>query len=91
MPLFRIVQEVLDMEPEAKWALLTLTRLREVQQQVLCESGTATAAEEASGLAAQVVEGYARLKELDPLRSGYYKDAEEGKAQVVARPMAASA
>ncbi|KAI3437691.1 hypothetical protein D9Q98_000140 [Chlorella vulgaris] len=84
-------KEVLDMEPEAKWALLTLTRLREVQQQVLCESDTATAAEEASGLAAQVVEGYARLKELDPLRSGYYKDAEEGRAQVVARPMAASA
>lgn len=37
-------------------------------------------------LAAKVAEGYARLTELDPLRAGYYRDALEGRAHVVAKP-----
>jgi hypothetical protein len=47
-----------------------------------------SAAPAAASLAAQVAEGYARLKELDPMRRGYYEDAEAGRAHVVARPMA---
>ena len=89
------------MEPEAKWPLLTLTRLKELQQQVLDGGGGggsgggedraaagAPAADGSAGLAAEVAEGYARLKEADPLRRGYYQDAEQGRAHVVAKPSA---
>jgi geranylgeranyl transferase type-2 subunit alpha len=100
------VQELLEAEPDAKWPLLTLTRLKELQQQVQAGSTSASSADAAAtspaaaaaaaagsgeGLAAQVAAGYARLIELDPLRRGYYQDAVEGRAHVVARPAAAAA
>lgn len=76
------------MEPEAKWPLLTLTRLREVQQQVQDQAGGSGGS---GDLAAEVAEGYARLIQLDALRSGYYQDARDGRAHVVAKPSAVAA
>jgi geranylgeranyl transferase type-2 subunit alpha len=96
------VQELLEVEPDAKWPLLTLTRLKELQQQVQASSSGSTSGDAATSgpaaaaagsgesLAAEVAAGYARLIELDPLRRGYYQDAVEGRAHVVARPAAAA-
>ncbi|PSC76033.1 Geranylgeranyl transferase type-2 subunit alpha [Micractinium conductrix] len=91
-------QELLEVEHDSKWPLLTLTRLRELQQQVQ-HGGAATGGGDGGGgegdadpeLAEEIAEGYARLIELDPLRAGYYKDARDGRAHVVARPAAAHA
>ena len=103
------LQELLEIEPDAKWPLLTVVRLKELRQQVLGSSssssggsGTGGAAQAAgaaaaeadggssggggSGLAADVAQGYARLIELDPMRAGYYRDALQGRAHVVAKP-----
>lgn len=85
------LQELLEVEPDAKWPLLTLTRLREVEQQV--RSGGGGGGDAAGGgadLAAEVAGGYAQLIELDPLRKGYYEDARDGRAHVVAKPAAAA-
>ena len=81
-------QELLEVEPDAKWPLLTLTRLRELR---LLVEGQGQAAPAAAAPAAEVAEGYRRLAELDPLRAGYYRDAAEGRAHVVARPTAGMA
>jgi geranylgeranyl transferase type-2 subunit alpha len=84
------MKELLEAEPEAKWALLTLTRLKELRLQVLgsCPADGAAGGSAAAELATEVAEGYARLKQLDLLRRGYYVDAEEGRAHVVAKPAA---
>jgi len=102
-------QELLEIEPDAKWPLLTAVRLKELRQQVLTSSSTGSGSGSSRGgggagaaggsaaaggsnsggsssLAAEVAEGYARLIELDPMRAGYYKDALEGRAHVVAQP-----
>ncbi|KAF5830299.1 hypothetical protein DUNSADRAFT_14773 [Dunaliella salina] len=68
-------------DPNAKWPLLTLARLREAQGRLgLCagegNDTSAAAAAEANSI-------YERLICLDPLRAGFYKDALEGKAFVV--------
>lgn len=121
-------QELLEVEPDAKWPLLTLTRLQELEQQLLLQgssggssshdSGSNGGAEAAAhslpetgasgsasggasgggsgsgsrgvGLAGQIAAGYVWLIELDPLRRGYYEDARDGRAHVVAKPTAAA-
>lgn len=77
-------QDILHMEEQAnvgvedksgqKWPLLTLARLREVQNQVSESADTACPA-------AQRI--YETLIDIDPLRRGYYIDAMQGKAAQV--------
>ncbi|KAL4540729.1 hypothetical protein Ndes2526B_g07564 [Nannochloris sp. 'desiccata'] len=78
-------KELLEIEPDAKWPLLTHTRLC----QLLAELGTADADADAGGdnLDFDAVEAYKKLEEMDPLRKGFYKDAAQGAAHVVALPL----
>ena len=96
----RVFQE----EPEAKWPLLTLTRVREALVSLTEASdgaapqplgaephrssskGAANARAEQPAEPAGAETAYERLSALDPLRSGYYKDAAAGRAHVVLRP-----
>ncbi len=98
-------QDLLDIEPDSKWPLLTMARLKEMQLQLLAAGSAgpagaaagpvsaAAAAEgsppEAAELAAEVRGIYAKLAEVDPMRAGYYQDAVEGRASVVMAPAAA--
>ena len=75
--------ELLSMEPDAKWPLLTQTRLQELLAQVAAQEGGGAASE------AAVQDAYTRLGEVDALRRGLYADAAQGKAHVVAAPLAA--
>ncbi|KAL6744889.1 hypothetical protein V8C86DRAFT_2447025, partial [Haematococcus lacustris] len=65
-------------DPDAKWPLLTLARLKEAQSRLgLCGGrDPEVVAEEARA-------AYTRLITLDPLRAGYYRDAVQGAAFVV--------
>ena len=93
-------RDLLGMEPEAKWPLLTLVRLLELQRGLLLAGGgsgsaadTAGAAETGDGagyVAFEIPELYIRLDEVDPLRQGYYADARAGRAEVVAVPRSAT-
>jgi geranylgeranyl transferase type-2 subunit alpha len=76
-------RDLLEMEPGAKWPLLTLTRLQELQAQVGGGGGGGGAA-----AAAEVQAAYEELAAVDPMRAGFYKDAAAGKAHVVAAPAA---
>lgn len=78
-------QELLDIEPAAKWPLLTLTRLRELQAQLQRQAGGEARATEGE---VEVQEGYTTLAAVDKLREGYYQDAAAGKAHVVTMPQA---
>jgi geranylgeranyl transferase type-2 subunit alpha len=69
-------KELLEIEPDAKWPLLTYTRLR----QLLIDLG-------AVDLESDAEEAYKKLEEMDPLRKGFYRDAAQGSAHVVALPM----
>ncbi|MEW5303691.1 MAG: hypothetical protein WDW36_006360 [Sanguina aurantia] len=73
----RFEEDHLSVEPDAKWPLLTVARLKEAQaRHGLCD-------EAAEVVMAQVKDIYLRLCELDPLRRGFYTDAAAGKAYVV--------
>lgn len=82
-------QEVLQLEQQInhvasdrsgeKWPLLTLARLKEVQQQ-LAEQTTAN-------VSSEVQQIYQTLLELDPMRRGYYLDAMQGRAAQVTRSL----
>eukprot|EP00887_Chlorella_sp_A99_P001811 scaffold19.g1811.t1 len=89
-------EELLAVEPDAKWPLLTMVRLRELQQTVTrggggsgagSGSGSSSGGNASSG-STEVEELYARLLEVDPLRRGYYEDAQQGRAKVVAAVLA---
>ena len=86
-------------EPDAKWPLLTLTRVQETlaaleqQKRVAgsaCRSsapreGANSVQHAASPASAAAEAAYSRLAHLDPLRRGYYSDAAAGLAHVVLR------
>lgn len=83
-----------------------MARLKEMQLQLLTAAAAAPGAAGAAGVAAgapglgqdtecealsdEVRQTYAKLAEVDPMRAGYYKDAMEGRAQVVMAPAAAA-
>lgn len=74
----RLEADHLAAEPDAKWPLLTLARLKEAQARLeLCGSA------DVEGVRAEVRAAYERLIKLDPMRAGYYRDALEGNAFVV--------
>lgn len=73
-------EELLEIEPDARWPLLTLTRLKELQGKF--EQGD-------DEFNAQ--DAYQRLVSIDPMRKGFYGDAAHGKAHVVATPKAPKA
>ena len=67
-------EELMEVEPDVKWPLVTLTRLKQLLGQLgEGETSSSFSAEEA----------YRRLIEIDGMRSGFYGDAEQGKADVV--------
>lgn len=63
--------ELLSVEPDAKWPLLTQTRLAQLRMEL-----------EPTEEMVSFQSSYERLAELDTMRRGYYSDAAEGKAQV---------
>lgn len=80
-------QEILQMEEQEsssgdrsgqKWPLLTLARLKEVQQQL--SSSSDSECSEAQQI-------YRTLIEIDPFRRGYYVDAMHGKVAQVTRSL----
>ncbi|GFR50411.1 hypothetical protein Agub_g12628, partial [Astrephomene gubernaculifera] len=62
----RLQEEHLAAEPDARWPLLTLARLREAQARL----GLAASPEAAAQLAEEARQLYGRLAVLDPLRGG---------------------
>ena len=77
-------QELLDIEPDSKWPMLTLTRLKELQGQF--EEQAAVEGGDSAGFNPR--DAYQKLSEIDPMRKGFYEDASVGKAHVVATPKA---
>ncbi|KAI8473190.1 MAG: hypothetical protein J3K34DRAFT_519200 [Monoraphidium minutum] len=70
-------------EPDARWPLLMVARIKEAQARL----GLAPQGDTAEGLLAQAKAMYLRLAELDPMRAGYYRDAAEGRAFVVVQAL----
>lgn len=60
------VDELLEIEPDCRWALLARGRLA---------MASATTPADVSSAEKDVVKGYERMSELDPLRSGFYSEA----------------
>ena len=73
----RMCRELLEVEPDAKWPLVTMLRLQELCSQIGAEGGSSARA---------VAESYAHVASLDAMRKGYYVDAAQGKAHVVPIP-----
>lgn len=80
-------QEILQMEEQEsssgdksgqKWPLLTLARLKEVQQQLSGSSDSECS---------EAQQIYHTLIEIDPFRKGYYVDAMHGKVAQVTRSL----
>lgn len=79
-----LFSEHLSLDPDAKWPLLMTARLKEAQVRLgLCEG----LGLDPKTLQAEVQQLYVRLKELDPMRAGYYADAAAGKAFVVVQAL----
>mmetsp|Transcript_10169 Transcript_10169/g.20685 ORF Transcript_10169/g.20685 Transcript_10169/m.20685 type:complete len:424 (+) Transcript_10169:183-1454(+) len=71
----RSCEEILEIEPEAKWPMLTLARLLEMQAgrpKVKAQSSGGQLAAQLKGRASGL---YEKLTDLDYMRAGYYKDA----------------
>lgn len=81
-------KELLEIEPDAKWPLLTYTRLcqllTELDKHTTGNRGSSS--KENTGADFDAVEAYRKLEEMDPLRKGFYKDAAQGVAHVMALP-----
>lgn len=60
-----------------------------MQAQLLSAAAGGAAAPQAEELAGEVRGLYAKLAQVDPMRSGCYQDAVEGRASVVMKPVAA--
>lgn len=90
----RLQEDHLAADPDAKWPLLTLARLKEAQARtglVPGAGGDANAASASPGPGQALLEEargiYRRLMALDPMRRGYYEDALEGRAFVVVQAL----
>ncbi|GLC34312.1 hypothetical protein PLESTB_000743300 [Pleodorina starrii] len=79
----RLLEDHLAADPDAKWPLLTLARLREAQARL----GLGGSVEDCEALLGEARSLYGRLMELDPLRRGFYQDALEGRAFVVVQAL----
>lgn len=71
-------QELLDMEPDAKWPMLTKAR-------ILRALGEWSGDADGASLEAGAQELYTALQEVDPARKGYYADEVEGRCCVLLR------
>ncbi|KAK9917835.1 hypothetical protein WJX75_008732 [Coccomyxa subellipsoidea] len=77
---------LLESEPDrskCKWPLLTIARLLELRSLLDKDGGV----QQGEADQQQIRGLYTDLMELDPMRKGYYKDALEGKAVVVTKPV----
>lgn len=76
--------EHLSLDPDAKWPLLMTARLKEAQVRLgLCQQ----LGLDVEDLKAEVSQLYSKLKEIDPMRAGYYADAAAGRAFVVVQAL----
>jgi len=66
-----VVEELLDMETDSKWAILTMARLYEAQYALQFKLGGL--AKDTLSEIANLQEYYKRLIQLDPSRKGYYE------------------
>jgi geranylgeranyl transferase type-2 subunit alpha len=84
----RLEEEHLADDPDARWPLLTVARLKEAQALLglfLVEGGGGGGGDEAAArqqLLGEARAAYERLAEIDPMRAGYYRDAAAGRAAV---------
>ncbi|EFJ47256.1 hypothetical protein VOLCADRAFT_117940 [Volvox carteri f. nagariensis] len=79
----RLLEDHLAAEPDARWPLLTLARLREAQARL----GLGGSPEECEEMLQEARSLYGRLMILDPMRRGFYEDALEGRAFVVVQAL----
>ena len=76
-------RELLEIEPDSKWALLTLARLTQALAQLDPAAGEGGGAGRAVGEAAEM---YRRLEALDPDRRGYYGAALQQDCTCLPKP-----
>jgi geranylgeranyl transferase type-2 subunit alpha len=81
-------KELLEIETDAKWPLLTYTRLCQLLAELdIVTSDDGGSDDGSSDVKVNAAEAYKTLEEMDPLRKGFYKDAAQGIAHVVALPL----
>lgn len=81
----RFTDDHLSADPDAKWPLLTVARLKEAQARLgLCDGDSAA-------LLAEVKSMYERLAVIDPSRKGFYLDAADGKAGMLLHALGTTA
>lgn len=83
----RLEEEHLADDPDARWPLLTVARLKEAQARLGLFFGGGGGGEEEDDAAKARLLGearaaYERLAAIDPMRVGYYRDAAAGRASV---------
>jgi geranylgeranyl transferase type-2 subunit alpha len=83
----RMREDHLGAEPDAKWPLLTLAVLSEgLHRLQMTQEGRGEVQEglgQDAGVCPEARKIYERLLVLDPMRSGFYRDALEGKASLL--------
>lgn len=75
----QVCEEVIELEPESKWALLTLAGLKELENTVL----DGNKSDENRLILNSVQEMYTKLSKIDRMRKGFYEDRAAGKADIV--------
>ena len=78
-------RELLEIEPDSKWALLTLARLTQALAQLDPEAGGGGGG---GGAVEEAAEMYRRLEAVDPDRRGYYRAAVQQDCTCLPKPTA---
>ena len=80
-------RELLEIEPDSKWALLTLARLTQALAQLDPEAGGGGGGG-GGGAVEEAAEVYRRLEAVDPDRRGYYRAAVQQDCTCLPKPTA---